>query len=365
MTLTSVRSKSYRSSRTGLLSILMRSLFHLIILSLLGGVITPDAPAQTSSAEEKMRALFGDKVVARGDGFEIKQSELDESVVTIRSSAVARGNRIPPSMNENLERDVLQRLIQIKLLLKKATDEDRAEGTALAEERAKIIRDRAKDEESYVRQLTAVGLTPERLEARLLEEGIAEKVLERTLNVTITDEQVQAFYQENPARFEQPEMVRAAHILLRTRDPQTTQEYPPEQKAAQLKKIQALLERARKGEDFATLARENSDDTGSRENGGEYTFPRGRMVPAFEAAAFSLPAGQISDVITTTFGYHIIKVYEHIPARQVPLSEVMDDVRKALKAQEIQKRMPEYIAELRKQAHVEILVDRLKPPAAE
>ena len=87
------------------------------------------------------------------------------------------------------------------------------------------------------------------------------------------------------------------------------------------------------------------------------------LAPAL--AGIDSTARTLSSVITTVFGYHIFKVYERIPAKQVPLQEVADDVRKALKAQEVQKRMPDFIAGLRKKANVEILVDRLKPQDAE
>ena len=81
--------------------------------------------------------------------------------------------------------------------------------------------------------------------------------------------------------------------------------------------MEGLLKRARAGEDFAKLAKEYSEDPGSKDKGGEYKFPRGQMVPEFEAAAFSLGTNQVSDIVTTRFGYHIIKLSEKIPARKV------------------------------------------------
>src|SRR5207245_5522008 len=133
------------------------------------------------------------------------------------------------------------------------------------------------------------------------------------------------FYDENPAKFEQPEMVRASHILLNTKDTAAGTELTPEQKAAKRKQMEAILKRARDGEDFAKLANEYSEDPGSKDKGGEYTFPRGKMVPEFEAAAFSLQTNQVSDIVTTPFGYHIIKLSEKIPPHKVELAKVQDD----------------------------------------
>lgn len=337
---------------------------NLFPAGLLCGLILLLATAGTygqTNAQAKLDALFGNKVVAKGDGFEIKQSALDESLVTIRSSAAAKGNDISPQTMDRLEREVLQRLINIDLLLQLATDQDRSNGTAQAEQRIQLLTQRAGSEEAMQRQLKSVGLTLDRLRTKLTEEATAQAVLERELNIQITDEQVKQYYDENPARFEKPEMVRVAHILLSTRDPVTNQELSPDAKEAKRREIESLLKRARQGEDFAELAVKYSEDPGSKDKGGEYTFPRGRMVPEFEAAAFSLSPGQISDVVTTAFGYHIIKLYEKIPATVMPLDdELTAQVREFLSNRELQKQMGPFMEKLAKEKHVQILDERLK-----
>lgn len=334
-------------------------------LRLLCGLIafsTASLSVAQDSAESKLFALFGNEIVARGDGFEIKQGTLDQSVITIRSSAAGRGNDISAEATPQLEREVLRRLINIELLMLRANEEDRAKGKQVMEERIAAITERAGSPEAMERQLKAVGLDLDRLRSKLTQEATAEAVLQRELNIEITDEQVQAYYDENPARFEQPEMVRAAHILLNTFNPQTKRELSATQKEERMRKIESLLERARKGGDFAEMAVEFSEDPRTRDKGGEYTFPRGVMVPEFEAVAFSLPIGQISDVVTTTYGYHIIKVYEKIPAKTLELDEERtEQVRKGLNGQEVEKQMGPFMDELMKEANVEILDERLKP----
>ena len=122
-----------------------------------------------------------------------------------------------------------------------------------------------------------------------------------------------------------------------------------------------MLKRAKAGEDFAKLAKEYSEDPGSKDKGGEYTFPRGQMVPEFEAAAFSLGTNQISDIVTTQFGYHIIKTYEKIPAKKVEFDEAKNDIKEYLSGQTVQKQLPEYLEKLEKDANVQILDEKLKP----
>ena len=155
-------------------------------------------------------------------------------------------------------------------------------------------------------------------------------------------------------------MVRASHILLMTTDPKTNAELTEEQKAAKHKEMEGLLTRARAGEDFAKLAKEYSEDPGSKDKGGEYTFPRGQMVPEFEAAAFSLGTNQVSDIITTRFGYHIIKLSEKIPAKKVDYAKAAANIKDGLTQQAMQKQFPDYIAKLKKDAGVEILDEKLK-----
>jgi peptidyl-prolyl cis-trans isomerase C len=186
--------------------------------------------------------------------------------------------------------------------------------------------------------------------------------LERELKVNITDADAKKFYDENPSKFEQPEQVRASHVLISTRDMETGTEFTEEQKKAKRKVADDVRKRAVGGEDFAKLAKEFSEDPGSKENGGEYTFGRGKMVAEFEAAAFSLNTNQVSDVVTTQFGYHIIKLSEKMPAKMTSLAEVSDDLKEALKSQELQKQLREtdFMEKLMKEAGVEILDEKMK-----
>ena len=305
--------------------------------------------------------LFGDRVLARGKGCEVKRSQLDDVMTTIRSTAAARGQMIPPEQGAMIERMQLDQLIQVQLLNAMATPADKAKGEENSNKQFEAMKTRAGSEESLNRQLKSVGMTQESLKARMIELAIAEAVLDRELNVTISDDEVKKFYNDNPAKFEQPEMVRVAHILLSTRDDATRTELTEEKKAAKRKLAEDLLKRARTGEDFAKLAKEYSEDPGLKDNGGEYTFPKGQMLPEFEAAAWALNTNQVSDIVTTMFGYHIIKLYERIPAKKADFEKVSTPLREQLKQRAMGQKMPEYTAKLKKDANVEILDEKLKP----
>jgi peptidyl-prolyl cis-trans isomerase D len=146
----------------------------------------------------------------------------------------------------------------------------------------------------------------------------------------VTNQQVEAYYQQHQKDFQVPEEVKVRHILIKVdkgADAKTD--------AAAKAKAEALLKQIKGGADFAALAKANSDDPGSKEQGGELgMIQRGVTVPPFEKAAFALQPGQISDVVKTDFGYHIIKVEEKETAHLKPLDEVKAQILATLTRQQ-------------------------------
>ena len=119
---------------------------------------------------------------------------------------------------------------------------------------------------------------------------------------------------------------------------------------------QSVLKQARSGADFAELAKKHSAD-GSAQQGGDLNFfTRGQMVPAFDQAAFALKPGEISDIVTTQFGYHIIKVTEHRPASTVPFEQVSARIKDFLTEQQKQQKADAFIQSLKQKAKIEVLV---------
>jgi len=137
---------------------------------------------------------------------------------------------------------------------------------------------------------------------------------------------IEKYYRQNMDKYDVPEQVTASHILVRI-EPTDTEEMKLEKK----KRAEKLLAQIKDGEDFTKLATKNSDDKNSaRQEGSLGTFRRGMMVAPFEKAAFALQAGEISDIVETQFGYHIIKCTEHTQGGVKPLETVLDKVKIAL-----------------------------------
>lgn len=136
--------------------------------------------------------------------------------------------------------------------------------------------------------------------------------------VTVSPQDVERYYHDNLELFSTPEQIRASHILFKLEG---------KDEAAVRKTAEAVLAKARAGADFAQLAKQYSEDEASRAKGGDLDFfGRGRMVPEFEDAAFALQAGQVSDLVKTQFGWHIIKVTDRRPATVRPLEEVRQQI---------------------------------------
>ena len=320
---------------------------------------TGPAPATPAVKPSEQSA---DAVIAKGKGVEVKRSQLDEAVQSFKASATAQGRTMPPEQMAMVEPGLLDRLIQNQILISKATDAEKAKAREDATGRIQEAKTNAPSEEAFNSQLKTMGMTEDKLVKTMAEEGTAEAVIVRELKINTTDADARKFYDDtnNTAKFEQPETVRASHILLMTQDPKTGQELPQADKDAKRKTMEGLLKRARAGEDFAKLAKEFSEDPGSKDKGGEYTFPRGQMVPEFESTAFALKTNEVSDIVTTKYGYHIIKLSEHTPAQKVAFDKVAPRIKNYLTQQELAKLAPEYIARVRKEAQVEILDDKLK-----
>jgi len=310
-------------------------------------------------------SLFNDPIVASGKGFEVKRSQVDDAFINYNASLVAKGSSIPETQRASVRSNLLNSIIVDKILVQMATDDDKAKAKKQVDDYLDRARTNAPTPEAFDQQIKSTGLTLAQLHDRLQDERLSSDVLWRNITngVVVTDAEVKKYYDDNPERFKMPERVRAAHILLSTEDQITHQPIPPEKKKEKLKLANELKARAEKGEDFAALAKQYSDDPGSKNNGGEYTFPRGRMVHEFETAAFSMKVNQISDPVETQFGYHIIKLLEKIPAATVEFAKAEPDIRDGLIRQEVQKRLPAYFDKLKADANVKI-VDQGQDKAA-
>jgi parvulin-like peptidyl-prolyl isomerase len=138
----------------------------------------------------------------------------------------------------------------------------------------------------------------------------------------------------------------------------------PEKKLAKEKLAKEIKARADQGEDFVKLAKLYSDDPGVKSNEGELTLPRGRAEPEFETAAFALKPNQISDIVETKYGYHIIKMLEKIPAHHQQFAEVEEKIKDHLVSTQAGKRRPAYLAKIKAEYNVALMDPSTGKPMA-
>ncbi|HEY1661396.1 MAG TPA: peptidylprolyl isomerase [Verrucomicrobiae bacterium] len=318
-----------------------------------------------ASASAAMASLFGDPVVAKGKGFDIKQSRLDEVAAAVKANAAARGQQVTDDDVTKVEAMALNEFIGTALLLEKSTDADRTQGQKQADAAIDDLVKQVGSQEALELRLKGAGKTLAQYRSELADSMTANAALVRILNVSVTDADIKKYYNDNPTEFEQPEQVHVRHILFATLDLTTQQPLSDDLKQAKLKQAQDVLKRVRAGEDFATLAKQYSDDPGSKENGGELLpFSHGEMVPEFDSAAFSLTNNQISDIVTSQFGYHIIQMIGKTPEQKIDLTKVSDQIKSYLLRQKLAPIAPPYLQKLKADGSVQILDDNLKTAVA-
>jgi len=184
----------------------------------------------------------------------------------------------------------------------------------------------AEAREALRRRLESVKLAYVAIDTTLLPDGTEITDAQVDELVAKDEPRVRKFYDENPQRFHKSEQVHARHVLLRVPKDAT-----PEQTAAIEKRMLDLRARLEKGEDFAAIAREASEDPGSKDRGGDLGFfGRGQMVPPFEAAAFALEPGGLSPVVRSDFGFHVIRTEEKKPAEDTSYEQAQREIAREL-----------------------------------
>ena len=224
------------------------------------------------------------------------------------------------------------------------------------------LRDVFETDEAFEMRLQTEGFTADGYRRHVKRMLAAKRYLDdiRAAASPVDDAELEAYYQDNTRRLTLPEQVRVRHILL-TWKPLGT----PDDRAALREQMTPILERARGGEDFAELAREFSDDGATRELGGDTgLFTRGQMVPAFEAVAFALQPGEVSDPVETAYGVHILRLEERLEPRLLPLDEVREPLRDHIRAERAEQAVATEKARLREAADIQILIPLGRPQQA-
>jgi peptidyl-prolyl cis-trans isomerase C len=288
-------------------------------------------------------------VVARVNDETIDRWEVEAAV---REITLANLHPLPQAERDELMRAVLDRIIEHHL----ASQAARTRGVAATEaeldaDLQEMRSDQASDR-AFADRLATAGISAEQLRhQRRLSLDMA-KLVHAVAGAAVSDAAIDAYYRDNKDRFLLPEAVTASHIMVRV-----TPEATAGQRGEARRRAAGIRDQILGGADFGRTARDLSEDTGTAQSGGLVgTFRRGQMDPAFEAVAFSIKPGEISDVVETPYGFHIIRVDEHMAGRMQTRDEVRSDIRALPTERAEQEGLSTVIEEARRTAKIEIYI---------
>jgi peptidyl-prolyl cis-trans isomerase C len=293
------------------------------------------------------------EVVARVDGVAVTRAELLARAAEARGALAQRGVAPPPPSRGFFVR-VLGDLIGNRLLHRDLVARGKGAPAAEVEEQMKALQAQFQSPEQLDAALASRGMDRERLRADLAESlTVRQWVLgEIAPSIEVADSETRAYYDEHPEQMVEPEKVHARHILVRLGEQATAEERAEKRRA-----VEELRTRLLAGADFSTLARESSDDRGSAERGGDLGwFYRGQMVPPFESAAFGLAPEQLSAIVETRFGFHLVEVLEKRPETKIAYDEVRERLQGMLRQRKLEERIRARVDELVAQARVDLLI---------
>jgi len=314
-----------------------------------GAAATSGQTAAQPAPAKPMPAQLPD-VLARVNGEAVTKADFDRLIKNMETRA---NQPVPAERRDDVYRKALDQLVTYTVLsqetrARKVTATDAEVDAGIQQMRAQFP-----TEEAFKQALDARGMTIDKLKADTRIGICINKMMEAEVATQPppSDAQIREFYDANPDKFKQDEAVRASHILFKVDE---NADAATKKKA--MEAAQSVLKQARAGADFAELAKKHSAD-GSAQQGGDLNFfTRGQMVPPFDQAAFTLKPGEISDIVTTQFGYHIIKVTERRPASAVPFDQVSGQIKEYLAGQQKQQKSEAFIESVKQKAKIEVLV---------
>lgn len=320
----------------------------------------PDESAEPETGEtpvEEAPAASGtlldtsdpEKFIAVVNGVGILRSEFDFRLQQTVSAYLAQGQVIPEAEMPLLEQGLMDQLIATELLYQEALSQGIEADQLASEMQYQQTRDQFPSEEAWQQALEANNTTDADLRLQIRRGNVIQQIVTIALADVgpPTAEEIQTFYDENPFYFQTAEQVAARHILISTEGLSTDEE-----KAEAFARTENIRNDLLAGADFATVAQEQSEGPSSSRGGDLGTFGRGQMVAPFEEAAFALEVGEISEIVETQFGYHIILVSEKIEAETAPLEDVSPSIENFLAQQKQDVALEEYVGALRDDATV-------------
>ena len=320
---------------------------------------TPSEPDVNEPEPSTVDETTTDSVAVTVNGIDITESEIERIIKPQLDMMAKQSSSRAPAFVEQLKKMLSQQALDA-MIVGRLLDEKVKETNIVVADEEVITR---------IREIASAQKPPlslEDFEKKIAEYGSFDKVKQEVRKglgyqkfmqtqwagkINVTEEDAKKHYDENPEQFETPEQVRASHILIKsdTADPNTD---PNQVKAKARAEIQDLLKQVKEGADFAEVAKANSACPSAARGGDLNFFPRGRMSAPFEKVAFELEIGQISDIVETSYGYHVIKVTDRKGASLVSFEQARSSIINKLTQKKQSESAKKYIESLKAKATI-------------
>ncbi len=323
-----------------------RQYVTIITLLLVSLILLPRVEAENTELKEEKAAIVNGTVITKSD--------LDQNVNMILKQFPGKDGQIENERLNRIRAKILDDLVNREVLFQESEKASVKIEPAIVDEQFAKIKKQHPDGQAFEKYISSLNLTKSDIKSQI-EKGLAiKKFVDTTIvdKISVSEKELKDYYSKNKERFTRPETVRASHILIKVEKDAIAFE-----REEAKKEIEKIRKRALTKEDFASLAKKFSQGP-SAENGGNLgSFQRGQMVKPFEEVAFALKPGEISDVVKTEFGFHIIKVLDKKPAETTSLKEVRVRLEEFLNQGKVRKEIMAYVEKLRKKAKIEKFIE--------
>ena len=335
------------------------------IITVLAGSVTAEEAIKTE--EIKIHGKPLPETIASVNGAALNSQGLKSELAAYKMFMEAQGREFSSADQEKMAKEFMTRAIDSELILQKSKEMKIQVSADTVQKEFDHIRKQFPSEETFQSALTFQHHTPATLKAKIEKQLLEDEFIRKEIapKVKVEDSKAEAYYNENKKVFMKPEMFEVNHIFVSAVD--TSKEGKTDSPEAQEKakrlmnivdqeahdKIKSVLQKIKKGESFAELAKKYSDDEASKNNGGSLgTLPKENVLPEIADTMVKLKVGETSDVVKSQYGYHIIKLTAKTPAQLAPFAEVKADILNFLLKREIGGKKKSYLDQLKKTANI-------------
>lgn len=311
------------------------------LMTIIFACIASDALAQTDSTPDATVAIVND--------IPITETDVTLEVKRIQFQAKAMQKPLDQSMMLSMREKVIDSLINRELLLQQSKAKGITTNESDIDNSIDQIKRRLEAGQSFESLMEEMGITMETMRTQVGQASAIQKLLEVEVypQAIVSEKDSRIFFENNPQYFKKPEEVKASHILI-----QVAPDASDEEKLAAREKIEDIQKKIAAGDDFANLARQYSEGPSSTNGGDLGYFDRKKMVKPFSDAAFELKPGQVSNIVETRFGFHLIKVYDKKAKSTYEFEDIKGRLGEILQQQKIQEETVRYLEVLRRTANV-------------